>query len=68
VDTLLLLANLEQVNLAGTKVADDGVKQLLALPKLKLLQLNNTKVTAGAIDEMEEELKKDKKRVVKIQR
>ncbi len=68
VEALLLLAKLEEVNLSGSKIGDAGAKQLLELPKLKLLQLNNTKVTSAAIAEMEDELKKDKKRTVKIQR
>ena len=67
-DTLLALTKLEEVNLSGTKVGDAGAKKMLELGKLKLLQLNNTKVTAAAISEMEDELKKDSKRVVKIQR
>ena len=55
-DTLVKLKNLESVNLYGTKVTDEGVKKLTALPNLKRLYLWQTDVTPAAIGELQKAL------------
>jgi hypothetical protein len=46
---LLGLANLEYLNLYGTKVGDKGLKQLAGLKKLKSLYLWNTEVSESGV-------------------
>jgi hypothetical protein len=49
---LLRLQGLSRVNLAGTKITDDGLQELAKLPNLELVCVNRTQVTAAGVDRL----------------
>src|SRR5262249_19832097 len=52
------LANLQELNVSGTKVADDALKALEGLRNLRKLDLTGTQVTAGGVAALQKALPK----------
>ena len=52
------LANLQELNVSGTKVADDALKALEGLPNLRKLDLTGTQVTADGVAALQKALPK----------
>ena len=49
------LPELEQLNLYGTNISDEGLKQLASFKKLSVLYLWKTKVTATGVEQFKKE-------------
>ena len=49
------LPALEQLNLYGTNITDEGLKQLASFKNLSVIYLRKTKVTANGIEQFKKE-------------